>query len=119
VTTNVAEVIVEAVIGSLNVAVMTATPVAPLMGLVDVTIGAVVSLPGDVGLPLSLLHPAETASSSASARMAELLVRSLLIDPPVAEKYVSMCDLSQPSDIQRTNGATIGSSRSYSSMRCE
>jgi hypothetical protein len=40
---NVAAEMDELIIASLNVAVITATPVAPLIGLVDVTLGATVS----------------------------------------------------------------------------
>jgi len=45
---NVAVVIVEAFIASLNEAVMTATPTPPLRGLVALTVGAVVSPGGPV-----------------------------------------------------------------------
>ena len=63
----------EAFIASLNVAVMTATPVAPLAGLVELTVGATVS-PGDVGLSSSP-HPAATARSSANGSAMKLLFR--------------------------------------------
>jgi hypothetical protein len=41
--------------------------------LVELTVGAVVSPPGVVGVELSLLHPAEAARSMARVKMARLL----------------------------------------------
>jgi hypothetical protein len=68
---KVAAVIVEAFIASLNDAVMTATPVAPLPGLVALTVGAMTSTKGALGLLLSEPHPAITSSSDASAHAAK------------------------------------------------
>jgi hypothetical protein len=51
-------VIVEASIASLNDAVITASPVAPLIGFVEFTVGAVVSDEGPLGLLEDELHPA-------------------------------------------------------------
>jgi hypothetical protein len=82
VTEKVVDEIVEAAIGSLNVAVMTATPVAPLRGFVDVTVGAVLSPIGDTGS--SLPHPAETARSMGSARAAKRVIRGFIGGPPLA-----------------------------------
>src|SRR5689334_22481684 len=62
-TVKVVALIVEALIASLNEAVMTATPTAPLAGLVERTVGATVSVFGPVG---SDEQPA--ISSSAASR---------------------------------------------------
>jgi hypothetical protein len=62
-------VIVEAFIASLNDAVMTATPVAPLAGFVELTVGATVSPPGPAGLS-SEPQPAAEISSTASPEKA-------------------------------------------------
>jgi hypothetical protein len=72
----VAVVIVEAFIGSLNDTVMTATPVAPLRGLVELTVGARVS----VGF-VDESHPAITTTSTASGHAEKHFVRRY-IDPP-------------------------------------
>lgn len=61
---KVAAEIVEAVIASLNVAVMLVTSLAPLAGVVKVTVGATVSL-GPTGL-LDDLHPVIATSNPAS-----------------------------------------------------
>jgi hypothetical protein len=63
---------VEDIIASLNVAVMTATPVAPFRGFVEFTVGAVVSTTGEVGDLLLPKQPAETARSRGSAITARL-----------------------------------------------
>lgn len=73
-TVKVAVVIVEAFIASLNDAVMTATPVAPSAGLVEVTVGATVST-GGTGSSEDEPHPAIATSSTASGHAAKWLVR--------------------------------------------
>jgi hypothetical protein len=75
-TVNDVVVIVEVNIASLNDAVMTATPVAPLSGLVELTVGAKVSATGEIGL--ESLHPAPTIRSTASGIAAMLLVRKCM-----------------------------------------
>jgi hypothetical protein len=65
-TAKVAVVIVEASIGSLNEAVMTATFVAPFSGFVELTAGATVSPPGPAGLSESEPHPAIATSDAIS-----------------------------------------------------
>jgi hypothetical protein len=67
---KVAVVSVEAFIASLNDAVMIATPVAPLTGLVELTVGATVSPAGAVGLS-SEPHPAIATSRTASGHAAK------------------------------------------------
>jgi hypothetical protein len=64
---NVAVLTVDAVIASLNVAVIevfTATAVALLTGLVDDTVGAVVSAVDDPPPPPPLPHPAKLKAAS-------------------------------------------------------
>jgi hypothetical protein len=70
-------VIVEAVIGSLSDAVMTATPVAPFAGLVELTVGASVSAPGPLGLS-SDEHPAIAIRITASGSADKMLLRGFI-----------------------------------------
>jgi hypothetical protein len=67
----VAAVIDEAFIASLNDAVMTATPVAPLSGLVELTVGAMTSTTGALGLLLSEPHPAIATNIAVSDKAAK------------------------------------------------
>jgi hypothetical protein len=70
-------VIVEAFIASLNDTVMIATPVAPLTGLVDSTVGATVSPDGLTGLSALDPHPA-IATIRATNGATALLVRKCM-----------------------------------------
>jgi hypothetical protein len=74
-TLNVVVVMVEAFIASLHVAVMTATPVAPLTGLVELTVGATVSPPGPLGFLSDELHPAIAIRSATNGKPIKLRVR--------------------------------------------
>ena len=70
-TENVAGEIVESIMSSLNVAVMAAMPTAPSAGVMELTVGGVMSPDGPVGavgLELLLLHPAEIARIMASPK---------------------------------------------------
>ena len=69
--------IVEAFIASLNDAVMTATPVAPFTGLVDITVGATVSPEGLTGLSFSE-HPIIATIRATNGHTAILLVRECI-----------------------------------------
>jgi hypothetical protein len=73
----VVDVRVEAFIASLNDAVMTATPVAPFKGFVELTVGATVS-PGDTGLVASEPHPAIVPRRTTSAHGAKYFVRRFM-----------------------------------------
>jgi len=61
---NVVVLIVEASIASLNAEVMTATPVAPFAGFVELTVGGVASGGGPAGPLSSFLHPPTMATDT-------------------------------------------------------
>jgi len=69
-------VIVEAVIASLIDAVMIATPVAPFAGFVELTVGAVVSVPGPVELSES--HPAIAINITANGNAVRKPLRGFI-----------------------------------------
>jgi hypothetical protein len=81
VTANVVVEIVDAIIASLNETVITATPVAPLAGFVELIVGAVVSTVGLTVFLLDAPHPAITTSSAASGIAMRLRVRSCIRSP--------------------------------------
>jgi hypothetical protein len=60
---------------------MTATPVAPLAGLVELTVGAVVSPPGATGLLSSELHPAIAIMNIAAVNAVKPTLRRYIGDP--------------------------------------
>jgi hypothetical protein len=65
---------VEAFIASLSDAVMTATPVAPFAGLVELTVGAMLSPPGPLGFLSDELHPAIAIRNTANGNTALILL---------------------------------------------
>jgi hypothetical protein len=64
----------DARIGSLKVALMTATPVAPLIGFVDNTVGGVVS-----GGPLMLSSPPHPAISTAKGSASSIVALRIFV----------------------------------------